>query len=683
MSLDVHSIFSNGANQLIFKKEHVTPRFPHFIDYDIEDSDWTITQGNGNYDIEVKGKLNFSPIRQEYDDIKVLLAPSSEFGSQYGNDQKWYQVVPVAENQDDFTFKVDNIPDSEEAHFCLRIEQSYNGIEVFVPENSGWQIQVGMLYNTAIKEIHEMTTSIPVKKVWDDKKDHSGDKVELCLVENEKETSYKITLSAENGWEGKFKHVPYERWTYSAYGAFAEQTGQHIKIPLKTHEYTVKELNVKPGYTPIFSIEEPGESDEPEKPETPKPGKSYPVQAVYTTDDGKELTLNFGGGVVEYKQGDENQRFFLNGNDTLIFKFKNGERSVYIPIGFEQADEKGKYCIYENDPYEGKVYYQLTDTGISPAFEKSQATAFEFRDFATGEVLKTLPTDVFQPRVTAFEVFENGQATGQVLDLYDQDDGKQDGFSAYSPGNPYQKYKLYSCDGQLVALTDLSFEMFILLEPCKDVTDQFLLRTIFDPDEPPYYFGRDEFGLMPVKNAGDATHFTLVNISTSDSDASKIDKVFTVTNTPGASLVVSKTVSGAGVDQNKAFTFTVTLGDTTINGTFGDMTFQNGIATFTLKHGQKKTATGLPAGITYEVVETDNAGYTVTVNGGTAANGKVTGTLVAAEAVTLAFNNGTATAIPQTGDPMNMALWLAMLAVSALVLATLFASRKKMGRSAN
>lgn len=78
------------------------------------------------------------------------------------------------------------------------------------------------------------------------------------------------------------------------------------------------------------------------------------------------------------------------------------------------------------------------------------------------------------------------------------------------------------------------------------------------------------------------------------------------------SLTVTKTVTGNIGDKNKAFTFTVTLGDTTINGVYGDMEFKDGVATFTLKHGKSKTATGLPVGITYTVVETDSEDYQVT-----------------------------------------------------------------------
>lgn len=89
---------------------------------------------------------------------------------------------------------------------------------------------------------------------------------------------------------------------------------------------------------------------------------------------------------------------------------------------------------------------------------------------------------------------------------------------------------------------------------------------------------------------------------------------------PGAgkgNLTVSKTVTGNQGDTNKAFNFTVTLSDTSIKGTYGDMTFTDGIATFTLKHGESKTAIDLPPGVRYEVTETEanQDGYTTTASG--------------------------------------------------------------------
>ncbi len=106
---------------------------------------------------------------------------------------------------------------------------------------------------------------------------------------------------------------------------------------------------------------------------------------------------------------------------------------------------------------------------------------------------------------------------------------------------------------------------------------------------------------------------------------------------PLGNLEVSKTVSGDGASTTKAFTFTATLNDASISGTYGDMEFKNGVATFTLKDGESKTTTGLPAGTGYTVSESDNSGYTVTVNNTDEA--VATGAIVAGETVIAAFNN--------------------------------------------
>ena len=113
------------------------------------------------------------------------------------------------------------------------------------------------------------------------------------------------------------------------------------------------------------------------------------------------------------------------------------------------------------------------------------------------------------------------------------------------------------------------------------------------------------------------------------------DDGFTVTvvNKSTGNLAISKTVSSTYADHaTKEFTFTVTLSDTSITGTFGDITFENGVATVLLTHGDTKTASDLPAGVSYTIVETKVPGFTATKNGDT-------GTIVKGEIATAAFTN--------------------------------------------
>lgn len=143
-------------------------------------------------------------------------------------------------------------------------------------------------------------------------------------------------------------------------------------------------------------------------------------------------------------------------------------------------------------------------------------------------------------------------------------------------------------------------------------------------------------------------------------------------------LAVTKVVSGTAGDTSKAFNFTVTLGDDSINGTFGDMTFTDGVATFALKHGECKTASALPAGITYTVTEAEanQDGYATVAT-------KASGSIVKDDTVTAVFTNTKDSDVsdrpdfpdmpsnpnapdnaPETGDTMNLWLWTSMMGLS-------------------
>ena len=114
------------------------------------------------------------------------------------------------------------------------------------------------------------------------------------------------------------------------------------------------------------------------------------------------------------------------------------------------------------------------------------------------------------------------------------------------------------------------------------------------------------------------------------------------TNVKEGALTVEKIVQGNRGETDRAFTFTVTLtGESqtgieanTINDKYGDMTFENGVATFTLKHGESITASGLPAGLTYSVEETD-----ANADGYTTSNSGNTGTIPSGDTAKVYFTN--------------------------------------------
>lgn len=85
---------------------------------------------------------------------------------------------------------------------------------------------------------------------------------------------------------------------------------------------------------------------------------------------------------------------------------------------------------------------------------------------------------------------------------------------------------------------------------------------------------------------------------------------------PGA-LRITKTVEGSPADMQKEFSFSLLLSDKKISGVYGDLEFTNGEAQFVLKHGESKTASGLPANTQYTIVENNADGYRVEASGET------------------------------------------------------------------
>ena len=144
-------------------------------------------------------------------------------------------------------------------------------------------------------------------------------------------------------------------------------------------------------------------------------------------------------------------------------------------------------------------------------------------------------------------------------------------------------------------------------------------------------------------------------------------------------LTVSKTVSGSGASDAQEFTFTVTLNDDSVNGVYGEMAFENGVSVFKLKAGESKTASDLPAEIAYTVTESDNDGYTVTVNG--TDKTEASGTIIAGQTAKAAFNNEKSGEILPTADSSRSLLWGTALLLSCIgIYVAILCKRKQRGR---
>ena len=146
------------------------------------------------------------------------------------------------------------------------------------------------------------------------------------------------------------------------------------------------------------------------------------------------------------------------------------------------------------------------------------------------------------------------------------------------------------------------------------------------------FTGLPENTAYTVSEADYAADGYVKTVSGAEEGSIKAEATATVayTNTRDiGDLVITKTVTGSGREEDKLFDFTVTLKNATVdlNKTFGDVTFSPVTegdthevqATFALKHGESKNITGIPVGTTYTVTEADYTadGYTVTKTGDT------------------------------------------------------------------
>ena len=78
-----------------------------------------------------------------------------------------------------------------------------------------------------------------------------------------------------------------------------------------------------------------------------------------------------------------------------------------------------------------------------------------------------------------------------------------------------------------------------------------------------------------------------------------------------SNLVTSSMAS----DLDREFSFTVILDDTSVNGTYGDLTFRNGVAECRLKGGESATSSGLSVGMGYVVTQEEADGFTTIKSG--------------------------------------------------------------------
>lgn len=120
-----------------------------------------------------------------------------------------------------------------------------------------------------------------------------------------------------------------------------------------------------------------------------------------------------------------------------------------------------------------------------------------------------------------------------------------------------------------------------------------------------------DFGSWPVYDDSGRAYTYTVQEEPVDGYGTQVNG-YDIVNGQGGLTVTKQVYSG---DKTREFRFTVTLSDKTVNGTYGDMTFADGVAEFTLKDGESKTAARLLPGIRYTVTEERVSGYGIRIEG--------------------------------------------------------------------
>lgn len=312
-------------------------------------------------------------------------------------------------------------------------------------------------------------------------------------------------------------------------------------------------------------------------------------------------------GVVEFDNQDEkldNQDEKLDFNTVYCIEEKqapagypvstNQGKKLYFVIinGTGKAEDFDGYAVdplemwYEAPPYEVVIENDKDAIGVKKVFKDKEGAEFTPQEgiyrFGLFDFADTL--------IQTLTIEYNGGVPKYYLDGLDSVPVDEPHFTKFEPTMTYRVYELDG-DGS-------------------PITDDRLVE--FDGE---YY------------------HVTY------DRDQVRIKEDMTVTNARSdGSLVISKTVEGPYADREKDFTFTVTIsGDGPYPFYYDDNAAPDGTitgsGTITLHHGQTVTVRDLPVGTEYEVLETEETGYTASVTAGTESTegAGISGTVTRAE----------------------------------------------------
>ncbi len=428
-----------------------------------------------------------------------------------------------------------------------------------------------------INTFTEAKIDILVKKVWNDNNDQDGlrpDTVTVKLKANGDDTGKTLTLSKDNNWQGAF-------------------SGLDQYLDGKEITYTIEEVPVTDYQSVITGSDSEGFTITNTPSSEPAPEPATGNLKVSKTVDGNSgdtaqefhFTVTLSDTSISGTYGDME---FKDGVATFALKHGESKTASGLPVGVP-------YTVVEQEA--NKDGYTTTATGTSGTITKDVTAEANFTNTKEDD-----PEPGPDPKPETGSLKVSKTVAGN-----DGDTSKAFHFTV-----KLSNTSLSDTYG------DMTFENGVASFALKHVESKTASGLPVDITYTVVEQEANQDGYTTTATGADGTITKDVTAEANFTNTKEDDPEPGPDPKPETgSLTVSKTVAGNNGDTTKEFHFTVTLSDTSISDTYGDMTFENGVATFALKHGGNKTASGLPVGVPYTVVEQEanKDGYTTTSTG--------------------------------------------------------------------
>lgn len=572
---------SNNNPETTFTQADV-PVPPTVKPYELNDYSAKVTVNGNTYSVTFTGTLN-QPVQPD-DLVKLWFYYDDAEGERH------YETLVLEAGDTQINWTVENIPNNIEYTFAISYLMPFYDVYLYYPEDGEdgtrgwetWQMQLGVENKSSYAEYFHNSITVNVTKNWAEGDPEDIDSVKVDLVDENGNVVDTIDITKQNNWQGSFEHVEYQEWTFQSYNSddnnYPEYWGYQIgrseqgRIDLSEHVYTVKEHAVYGFGSTVTG----GDSDFTIT-NTPLPTGNLAVSKKVTgeygdTDKAFKFKVTLTGTSAEWGlsgrdiNGQYGDMIFTNG--VAEFTLKDGETKTArdLPAGLT-------YTVTE----EAEDGYTVTKSGDTGTVVKDVTAHADFTNEYHAEPVKVTPE---VKKVLVGRDLINGEFS----------------FTMTVSGDGYELL------GETTAVNDANGNVvFGSIRFTKTGTFTVTIKENNSQKGGIKYDTHSVIFTYVVKDDGNGKLYI-------DGGKPAVEGDTTFTNVVLSALTVIKTVAGETGDTEKAFEFTVTLSDNTVNGVYGDMEFIDGVATFTLKHGESMTAYGLPDGMGFEVKELMPAG---------------------------------------------------------------------------